>query len=268
MPRFSYSIGDMTVVQVIILSIIEGISEFLPISSTGHLILASTFLRIPESEFIKSFEIFIQLGAVLAVVVLYAKSAVLNKKILTKIFTAFLPTAIIGFVLYTYIKHYLLGNPWIVVVSLFVGGILLVVLEIFHTEKKDAIRDLQTVSVKQAVIIGIAQSVSVIPGVSRAAATIIGGQYVGLTRQKAVEFSFLLAIPTMAAATGLDLIKSNALAFTTTEVYLLACGFIVSFFTAFFVVKFFLQFIQKHTFIPFGMYRIFIAIVYTVVVLR
>jgi undecaprenyl-diphosphatase len=258
----------MTIIQAIILSIIEGISEFLPISSTGHLILANSLLHITESDFVKSFEIFIQLGAILAVVVLYAKSVLVNRKILKRVFAAFLPTAIIGFVLYKFIKHYLLGNPWVVVISLFVGGILLIWLELFHTEKKDALDDIQAMSLKQALMIGIAQSFSVIPGVSRAAATIVGGQFVGLTRRKAVEFSFLLAIPTMAAATGLDLVKSNALTFTTTEFLLLALGFIVAFFTAFFVVKFFLRFMQTHTFIPFGIYRILIAIVYTLVVLR
>lgn len=258
----------MTIIHAIILSIIEGVSEFLPISSTGHLILATTLLHIPESEFVKSFEIFIQLGAILAVVVLYAKSVIVNKKILIRVGAAFIPTAIVGFVLYKFIKHYLLGNPWIVVLSLLIGGILLIAIELLYKEKKDAVNDIENMSLKNAFIIGIAQSLSIIPGVSRAAATIIGGQFTGLTRRKAVEFSFLLAIPTMAAATGLDLVKSNAWSFTTAEVYLLLCGFITSFIAALVVIRFFLQFIQKHTFIPFGVYRILIAIAYTAVVLR
>ncbi len=226
----------MNVIQAIILSIVEGISEFLPISSTGHLILASSVLHIAQTEFVKSFEIFIQLGAILAVVVLYAKNVLSSKKILTRVFLAFLPTAVIGFALYKTIKQYLFDNPWVVVASLGLGGIALIAIELFYKRKKTAVDNLEHISPKQATAIGVIQSLSIVPGVSRAAATIVGGHLTGLSREKAVDFSFLLAIPTMAAATGLDLVKSNVLSFSQTELYLLAVGFTAPFFTTFEVV--------------------------------
>ncbi len=258
----------MNVVQAIILSIVEGVSEFLPISSTGHLILASTVLHITQTEFVKSFEIFIQLGAILAVVVLYAKNVLASKKILTSVFLAFLPTAVIGFALYKITKQYLLGNPWVVVFSLGLGGIALIALELLFKGKKTTVDSLEHISPKQATVIGVAQSLSIIPGVSRAAATIIGGQLTGLSRQNAVEFSFLLAIPTMAAATGLDLVKSNVFSFSQTEFYLLAIGFTGSFMTALFVIKLFFRYIQKHSFISFGIYRIVVAVIYSIFLLQ
>lgn len=258
----------MNVVQAIILSVVEGISEFLPISSTGHLILVSTLLHITQTEFVKSFEIFIQLGAILAVVVLYAKNVLANRKILTSVFLAFLPTAVIGFAFYTIIKHYFLGNPWVVVLSLGLGGIALIALELFLKRKKTADESLQNISPKQATTIGAIQSISIIPGVSRSAATIIGGQLTGLSRQNAIEFSFLLAIPTIATATGLDLVKSNVLSFSSTEFYLLTVGFIGSFITAIFVLRIFLRYVQKHSFVSFGIYRIAVAIIYGIYLLR
>jgi undecaprenyl-diphosphatase len=258
----------MTPLQAVILSVVEGISEFLPISSTGHLILTGKLLGIPETEFVKSFEIFIQLGAILAVVFLYAKTLLLNKKILTRVFLAFLPTATIGYILYKAIKQYLLGNQWVVVVMLFIGGIVLILIERTHKEKENAIDSLDLLSYKQSILIGLAQSVSVIPGVSRAPATIIGGQFAELSRKAAVEFSFLLAIPTMIAATGLDLLKSNAITFNADAWMFLGIGFIGAFLTALFVIKLFIRYIQKNTFISFGIYRIAIALLYTAIVIR
>lgn len=258
----------MTPLQAIILSIVEGISEFLPISSTGHLILVGKLLGIPDTEFTKSFEIFIQLGAILAVVFLYAKTLLLNKKILTRIFLAFLPTATIGYILYKAIKQYLLGNQWIVVIMLFLGGIVLIIIERTRKENEQAIASLENISYKQSILIGLAQSISVVPGVSRAAATIIGGQFAGLSRKAAVEFSFLLAIPTMIAATGLDLLKSNAITFNSDAWTLLSIGFIGAFFTALIVIKLFIRYIQKNTFVSFGVYRIAAAITYAAIILR
>ena len=193
----------MTILHAIILSIIEGITEFLPISSTGHMVLASTLLKIQETEFVKSFEIIIQLGAILAVLLLYWKKLLTNKDTFIRVAIAFVPTGIVGLVLYKYIKDVLLGNPWIVVIALAIGGVLLILIEKFHKEKSGKI------SLFDAFLIGCAQSLSVIPGVSRAAATIAGALLLGIPRESAVEFSFLLAIPTMAAATGLDLLKSG-----------------------------------------------------------
>ncbi len=248
------------------MSVVEGTSEFLPISSTGHLILASQLLGVPQTEFVKSFEIIIQLGAVLAVVVLYWRSFFEELGVWKKILAAFIPTSIVGLVLYKFIKQFLIGNQAVTLWALALGGVVLIALELWHTEKEWNISEIQKVSYKQAVLIGLAQAVSVIPGVSRAAATIVGGLLLGLKRETAVKFSFLLAIPTMMAATGLDLIKTP-LSFTNDEWTLLAIGFIGSFIVALVVVKFFLNYIKKHTFIPFGIYRIVLAVLFWLIIL-
>lgn len=257
----------MDFLQTIILSIVEGLTEFLPISSTGHLILAAEVLNIPQTDFVKSFEIIIQLGAILAVVFLYWKKVITNTRLWPKLAVAFLPTGIIGLLFYKLIKGFLLGNQSIVLLALFIGGALLIILEKVYKEQKHHISNIDQISSKQAFLIGLCQSVSIIPGVSRAAATIIGGMFLGLKRTTAVEFSFLLAIPTMAAATGLDLIESN-FSFTTNEYILLAVGLLGSFITALFAVKFLLKFVQTHTFIPFGIYRILLALLFWIFVLK
>jgi undecaprenyl-diphosphatase len=251
----------MTFIQVIILSIVEGITEFLPISSTGHMILVSTLLKITETDFVKSFEIIIQLGAILAVLTLYWKKLLTDRSMFLRVVVAFIPTAIVGLVLYKYIKDVLLGNPWIVVLSLGIGGILLILLEKFQKQKQ------QSLSLFHAFLIGCAQSLSVIPGVSRAAATIVGARLLGMKRKDAVEFSFLLAIPTMAAAAGLDLVKSGR-NFTGSQYELLAVGFIGAFITALITVKWFIGFVKTHTFIPFAIYRIVAALAFYFFVLR
>jgi len=257
----------MNCIQTLFLSAVEGITEFLPISSTGHLILASNFLKISQTEFQKSFEIIIQLGAILAIVFLYWRTLIRNIKVWQRILIAFIPTGILGLTLYKLIKHYLLGNTVIVLISLFIGGILLILLEKIHKEKDFHLSDIEKISYKNAFLIGLFQSISMIPGVSRAAATIFGGLFLGLKRKTAVEFSFLLAIPTMLAATVLDLYKSN-LSFTSYEFSLLTVGFIGAFITALITVKYFLRFIQNHTFIGFGIYRIILSITFWLLILR
>jgi undecaprenyl-diphosphatase len=255
----------MSLPQSIILSIIEGITEFLPISSTGHLILASHLLQIPPTDFAKSFDIAIQLAAILAVVTIYWKTLLTKQKLWLPIIAAFIPTAILGFIFYGFIKDVLFENTTITLLALFIGGIVLIVLEKTYKEKDDHIDNLENVPLKKAVAIGFAQSLSMIPGVSRAAATIFGGMFTGLSRKASIEFSFLLAIPTMAAATGLDLIKSGY-AFTSNEWGLLSVGFIGAFIPAYFTVKYFLKYIQNHTFIAFGVYRIFLALLFWLLV--
>lgn len=257
----------MNYLQTLILSIVEGITEFLPISSTGHLILASDLLKISQTEFQKSFEIIIQLGAILSVVVIYFKIFLRNRKIWEKILVAFLPTGVLGFTLYKLIKHYLLGNTVVVLLSLFIGGIVLIILEKMHNEEKSKLDDIEKISLKNAFFIGLFQSISMIPGVSRAAATIFGGLFLGLKRKTAVEFSFLLAVPTMLAASVFDLYKSH-LSFTSYEYSLLLIGFIGAFITAFFAIKYFLRFIENHTFIPFGIYRIILVIAFWFLIVR
>lgn len=257
----------MDTLQVVILSAVEGVSEFLPISSTGHLVLTSNLLRIPQTEFVKSFEIIIQLGAILAVVFLYWRTILENKKLWPKLLIAFIPTAIIGLTLYKLIKDVLLGNPAITLWALLLGGIFLIIFELLWKEKDYHLEKLENISNKNAFLIGVAQAISIVPGVSRAGATIIGGLLAGLKRKVAVEFSFLLAIPTMFAATVLDL-KESALNFSYQEFLLLGIGFAGAFITALFAVKFFIKYIQNHTFIPFGIYRIILALLYWLIILR
>lgn len=250
----------MTFFDAAILGLIEGVTEFLPISSTGHLILASSLLGLAHTEFLKTFEIAIQLGAISAVAILYFKSF-LKFNILARLIVAFLPTAVVGLALYSIIKTYLIGNELVVVTALFLGGIALIVFELLHKEDAAATAEMENISYKQALSIGLFQSIAIIPGVSRSAATIVGGLMLGLKRATIVEFSFLLAVPTMAAATGLDLLK-NYRSFTEDNLAILAVGFITAFVVALIVVRFFLHFIKKHTFIPFGIYRIFVSIAF------
>lgn len=252
----------MTLFNSIILSIVEGITEFLPISSTGHLILTSNILNIAQTDYVKDFEIIIQLGAIFAVILLYSKKLLIKKDIWTRIIVAFLPTAIVGLVLYKFIKYFLLGNTYITLLALFFGGIVLIILELLYKEKEHHIEKIEDMSFKNAFLIGVFQSLAVIPGVSRSAATIVGGLFLGTKRKTAVEFSFLLAIPTMFAASGLDILKSNFFSYTFDQYFFLFVGFIGSFIVAIITIKFFLDFIKNHTFILFGIYRIIIAILF------
>lgn len=239
----------------LILGIVEGVSEFLPISSTGHMILASQLMGLGHTEFLKSFEIAIQVGAILSVVALYWRRLLVDFETMKKLVVAFLPTGILGFTLYRLVKQFLLGSPNVVLWSLFLGGIFIIVFEYLHREREDAVEDLSGITYRQAFLIGLFQSIAMVPGVSRSAATIIGGLALGLRRKTIVEFSFLLAVPTMLAATAYDLLKSGS-AFSMDQMGFLAVGFVSSFIVALLSIKFLLSFIQTHTFIPFGIYRI------------
>jgi len=255
----------MNMLHVLIFGIVEGITEFLPISSTGHLMLTAKFLQISQSEFVKSFEIAIQLGAILSVVVLYWDRLVKGWEIWKRLLIAFMPAALIGAVLYKLIKRYLMSSNEVVLWSLFLGGLFLIIFELFYREKEGAVSELSAISFSQALIIGLFQSVAMIPGVSRAAATIIGGLVVGLKRKVIVEFSFLLAIPTMLAATVLDLFKS-ARVFEPGQFVSLGAGFMISFAVSIVAIKFLLAFIKRHSFISFGVYRIVLALAFWFVV--
>lgn len=250
----------MHFIQSIILGIVEGFTEFLPISSTAHLVIVSDLLKIAQTAFVKSFEIGIQLGAILAVVVLYWKKFLIDREAMKRIVVAFVPTALLGFALYKIFKSILLDNMTVIALAVLVGGILIILFEKFHTEKPDAIDDIHLIPYKTSFFIGVLQSIAIIPGVSRSAATILGGLGLGLKRKTIVEFSFLLAAPTMLVATGYDLVKSGA-HFSGNEFFLLATGFIVSFLVAIVAIKFLLRFIQKNNFILFGVYRIILGFI-------
>lgn len=251
----------MSIIESIIFGLVEGFTEFLPISSTGHLILTGQFLGLSQNEYLKSFEIIIQLGAILAVVSLYWKSF-LNIENVKKILFAFIPTGVVGLIVYKFVKLYLLGNITIVVWSLLLGGIALILFEYFKKEETGDIEEgFQCVSYKQSFFIGLFQSIAIIPGISRSASTILGGLFLGLRRKTATEFSFILAVPTMLSATLLDLYK-NASSFSVNEVSTLTIGFLVSFLIALLSIKFLLSYIKKHNFMIFGVYRILLALAF------
>ena len=257
----------MNIFHALILGIVEGITEFLPISSTGHLILTADLLKLLQDDFVKTFEIVIQLGAILAVIVLYWKR-IWNKKMIGLLIAGFIPTAVIGLALYSFIKHYLLGNTVVVLIALFLGGVGLVVFERYYARRVmvETPMKVTDISYKQAAYLGLFQSIALIPGVSRSAATIVGGLWMGLPRKTIVEFSFLLAVPTMIAASGLDLVKSG-FNYGPLAYVLLAVGFIAAFITALFVIKALLKFIRNHTFVPFGIYRMIAAVVFALFIL-
>ena len=250
--------------HAVVLGIVEGITEFLPISSTAHLILASKALGIEDTEFLKSFEIIIQLGAILSVVVLYW-NRFLNIEVLKKLVVAVVPTGVIGLTVYKAIKGYLLGNVTVVLWTLLIGGIALIIFERFQ-QRDDRDVDFSEISYRKAFLIGLFQAIAVIPGVSRSAATIVGGSLLGVSKRTIVEFSFMLAVPTMLAATVLDVLKNHSA--LTENLHALGVGFVVSFVTAILAIKSFLAFIKTRSFAAFGWYRIVLAAVFYLVFLR
>jgi undecaprenyl-diphosphatase len=240
----------MTLLHAVLLGIVEGITEFLPISSTGHLMLTETLLDIPLSNTVESFNIAIQLGAILAVLVLYGKHLLKDKSLILLAIIGFIPTGLI-------VKAYLLSNITVVGWSLLIGGIVLIAFEAFIKRTKN-VDHTQAITINQSIAIGICQSCAMIPGVSRSAATIVGGMMLGISRRAIVEFSFILAIPTMIAATALDL-KSSIGAFSSTDLQALSIGFLLSFITAIIAIRWLLRFVTNHTFVPFGVYRIIVG---------
>lgn len=252
----------MTILESVILGIVEGLSEFLPISSTGHLILASALLKLQQTDVHKVFEVTIQSGAILAVVYLYRKRLASRSDLLLKLGVAFVPTGVLGYLLYKTVKAFF--HPSVVSYMLVAGGAALIAIEMYLKNRPAAAGSLQSVSYKKAFTIGLIQSISMIPGVSRAGATIMGGLLVGMNRKDAAEFSFLLAVPTMFAATAYDIYKNYG-AFHVGDWQNMLAGFIASFIFAVVAVKALLKFITNHTFIPFGIYRIAAGILFLLV---
>jgi len=253
----------MDTLQTIIIAIVEGLTEFLPVSSTGHMIITSSLMGIEKDDFVKLFEIAIQLGAILSVVVLYWKKFFDFSKwhFYIKLIIAVIPALILGKLLSEKIDA-LLESPTTVAISLLVGGIILLFVDKLFTQH--TITEEKDITYTNGFIIGIWQCLAMVPGVSRSAASIIGGMQQKLTRSAAAEFSFFLAVPTMAAATGYKLLKT----FTTHpeilkdkhNLLLLGLGNVVAFVVALLAVKFFITYLQKHGFKIFGWYRIVIGI--------
>lgn len=254
----------MNYLQAIIIAIVEGLTEFLPISSTGHMILTSAALQMAETEFLKTFEISIQLGAILAIALMYIKRFFKSFEIYVKLIISFIPTVIVGFLAYDFIKGYLF-SPLVVSVSLIIGGIILIVIDRKVEARVTQYDEVEHISYKNAFYIGLIQCVSMVPGVSRAGATIVGGVFNGFNKKQATEYSFLLAVPTMIAATGYDLLKSS-LEFTSHEISLLSIGLLVAFVSAWIAVKIFLVLVEKYGFAYFGWYRIAIGLLFLVLI--
>ena len=249
----------MNVIQAIILAIIEGITEYLPISSTGHMIIGASFLGIAEHPFTKIFEVNIQFGAILAVIVLYWKRFFQSFDFYIKLLVAFIPAAIIGFVLNDFIDS-ILENVWVVAISLLLGGIILIFIDKYFEQRTHKTEP----NLKDSFVIGLFQCIAMIPGVSRSASTIIGGMFMGLTRKAAAEMSFFLAVPTMFAASAYKLLKgykSGDLTFDNEQLMLLGVGNLVAFIVAVIAIKFFIEFLQKYGFKVFGYYRIVLGII-------
>jgi undecaprenyl-diphosphatase len=249
----------MDIISAIILAIIEGATEFLPVSSTGHLILTAAILNVPQTDFVKSFELSLEFASILSVVISYWRF-LLDWKILKRLAIAFTPTGIIGLLLYRVFKEVLLGNQQIVLWALFLGGAFLVLFELLYRERS-TIDDLSKIPYKHCLLIGLCQTISIIPGVSRSAPTIIGGLALGMKRKTIVLFSFLLAVPTMIAASGFDLINTAG-TFSSSQVSILLIGFVTSFFVALAAIRLFLGYVGRHNFIPFGIYRIVLVVMF------
>ncbi|HUH43088.1 MAG TPA: undecaprenyl-diphosphate phosphatase [Sulfurimonas sp.] len=250
----------MTILDSIILGAIEGFTEFLPISSTGHLIVASELLGLEQNTINKAYEVIIQFSAILAVIFNYKDKFTLKKiDLWTKVFIAFLPLAIIGFIFSSQIKE--LFSVQIVAIMFIIGGIIFLIVEKFfiHEDEK-TIYEVEAISFKQSLIIGFAQIFALIPGTSRAGSTIIGALLVGLSRKASAEFSFLLAFPVMGAVSAYDLLKHYR-DFSEANLIVLGVGFVTSFIVAYLSIKLFLKFLEKFTFVFFGVYRIIFGVV-------
>lgn len=250
----------MSIFDAIWLGIIEGITEFIPVSSTGHLIVLSDILGLEQNNVNKAFEIIIQFAAILALVFVYpSKFTFKHIDLWTKIAIAFIPIGTVGFLFSKQIKA--MFSVEIVAWMFIIGGIIFLIVEKFFDEKKTHISDVEDVSLKQAIWIGVAQVFALIPGTSRAGASIIGAMLVGLNRKASAEFSFLLAVPVMCATTFYDIYKHHDEILQDSNFVVLGVGFVVSFLVALAVIKLFLKFLEKFTFVAFGIYRILFGIV-------
>ena len=245
----------MTWIDTLIIAIVEGLTEFLPVSSTGHMIITEKLLGVESTEFVKAFIINIQFGAILSVIALYWKKFFQTMKFYYKLFVAFIPAAIFGLA-FSDIIDSLLENVVVVAIMLVVGGVVLVFVDSWF--KKEPKKEEQEITYKKSFIIGMYQVIAMIPGVSRSASTIIGGMTQKLSRKNAAEFSFFLAVPTMFAASGYKLLD-NYKAITSDNIGILIFGNVVAFIVAFIAIKSFISFLTKYGFKVFGYYRIVVG---------
>ena len=250
----------MSILEAIIIAIVEGLTEFLPVSSTGHMIIAQSLLNIESTEFVKAFTVNIQFGAILSVVVLYWKRFFQTFDFYWKLFIAFIPAAIIGFLASDYIDA-MLENVFVVALMLVIGGVFMLFVDKWFNKPVEN----QKMTWQRALKIGFFQCVAMVPGVSRSMATIVGGMTTKLSRKNAAEFSFFLAVPTMAAASGYKLMKLETdpagVSLLTDHLVTLLIGNVVAFIVAIAAIKFFIDFLTKYGFKAFGYYRIVVGLV-------
>ncbi len=247
----------MTLLHATLLGIVEGLTEFLPISSTAHMIMAARLMGLHQTEFLTFFEVFIQIGAIFAVVFLYFKKF-FDYKLIKQLLASFIPTAIIGFALYKVIKTVFFESNVLISVSLIVIGIIFIIVEQLKLKEKKTIVQM---SLQTAVIIGLAQSLAVVPGVSRAGIVILTMMLLGFKRDESAQYSFMLALPTIAAASALDVIKMRYMKLNMNQFEMVAAGTVISFAVAYVSMKWFVGFLQKQKLTPFGFYRVAIGII-------
>ena len=254
----------MNLIQAIILAIVEGLTEFIPVSSTGHLILVSNLMKIPQTDFTKLYEVAIQFGAILAVVALYHKMFFnfKNPKFYLKLIVATIPALIIGFIFSDKIDA-ALGNPIATAIILIVGGFILLGVDPVFNKVHQKKPPTSKINLRNALIIGIWETLAILfPGTSRSAATIIGGLQQGLSRKLATEFSFLIAVPAMTAATGYKFLKffKDGLSLSKPEILTLAVGNLIAFIVAILAIKLFISAVKRYGFLPWGIYRIVVGV--------
>lgn len=249
----------MTFLQAIILGIVEGVTEFLPISSTFHLLIATRLLGMEQTEFTNFFSVFIQAGAILAVVVLFAKEWFQSLEFLKKVVVSFIPTGVIGFLLHDVITGVFFESYQLMISVFVLVGLLFLWMERRFSKRPELLeKPIDQMSWSQAGIIGAVQAMAVLPGVSRAGAVMIGMMLLGYRRDEAAKYSFTLAVPTILAAAFLDAVKMRELFFQmeVTELVLIGVGLVTAFLSALIVIRWFIGFLRKRTFTVFGWYRI------------
>ncbi|OGK13663.1 hypothetical protein A3A93_00610 [Candidatus Roizmanbacteria bacterium RIFCSPLOWO2_01_FULL_38_12] len=253
----------MNILQSIIFGIVEGITEFLPVSSTFHLIWTSKFLGLTQSDFTKLFEVFIQGGAVLAVIFLYFKEVMKDRQLIIKLILSFIPTALVGFLMYKIIKGVFFESTQTITIAFIVIGVVFLIVEYLIQKKWLKIDlDLKKLTYRQAILMGLIQSLAVFPGVSRAGAVIVGMMGFGYKRSEAAKYSFMLSVPTILAASVYDFYKMrDVVSGSSNYLGLLIIGFVVAFVSAYIGVKWLIGFLQKNSLSFFGWYRIIIGII-------
>ena len=253
----------MQIWQAFILGIVEGLTEFLPISSTFHLIFTGQLLHMENTDFLKVFEVFIQSGAILAVLFLYGKELFSDWPLIKKLILSFIPTAIVGFLLHSIIKNFFFETNWLMLGAFITVGIIFILYEKYLKKNKNKIdKEIKDLSWSQSILIGLGQAISAIPGVSRSGSVMLTMMAMGQSRAQAAKYSFLLALPTICSAAALDIFKlRETTSISMQEIGLLAIGFVTAFFSALVVLRWFISFIQKNTLINFGIYRIILGLI-------